>query len=873
MQTSRTRFTPWLSLLLAVLLGLVALVFAALFFRAFTRAHAPTGIEAQPRPAPLQLGANVALLRRADTEIAAQLDQARAAGLQWIRQPVEWAAVEPTPGAYDWAALDRVVDSAAERGLGVVLTLAGAPAWARKPLDQGAPGALPADPATYARFVTQVMNRYRGRVAAVQVWDSPNLATGPNREHVQPRQYVALLKAAYEAAKAADPGVIVLGGGLAPTTENTPSNQDDVRYLETLYRAGAGQYFDALAIKPYGFWSGPDDRRVDANVLNFSRAVLLRDIMARYGDASKPAWAVEWGWNALPSDWQGRPAASGSDTDAVQAPREGEAVLRARSEWPWLAAMIVTHLRPDAPPDDPIWGFSMLDDRLEARPLLTSIEGAAEASVPPPAPTPNPLPFYLTLAGLALGAVVAGAGALLLARRAPWAALWAALDAAVGKLGDAGAMAAIAASALLFTLLPWPLNAVFLLPLTILVAARLDLALAAVVVATPFFLRTISLGPLQVSLVETLALLAFALWALRRLTQNGLAALKAQLPLNLQDGAVLVLLLLGGLSGLWALLPGVATREFRVVILEPILFYIVLRDARLDRRQILRLADAAVLAGALLTLYGFATYTGSGSVAAEGVRRLKSVYGSPNNLALMLGRILPILLALALWGESRRRRLAYVLAAVPIVAGLFMTFSTGAWLLGVPAALLVLGAGRSRRAFFAMLGAIGLAALALIPFARTERVARLVNVGEAATWERRQLLWQATLNMIRDHPWLGVGLDNFLYEYRDAYYLPGAEVERNLSHPHNILLDFWSRLGIVAVVALVGSLVAFFRGAWRLFRRLTGDIRWLVLGLAASMVYCLAHGLIDNSFFLVDLAFFYMLTVGIVRMLERQGEA
>ncbi|MFN8498391.1 MAG: O-antigen ligase family protein [Anaerolineae bacterium] len=747
-----------------------------------------------------------------------------------------------------------------------------APAWARKPLDQGAPGALPADPATYARFVTAVITRYRGRVAAIQVWDSPNLAMGPNREYVQPRQYVALLKAAYEAAKAADPGVIVLGGGLAPTTETTASNQDDVRYLETLYRAGAGQYFDALAIKPYGFWSGPDDRRADDSVLNFSRAVLLRDIMTRYGDANKPAWAVEWGWNALPPDWQGRPAASGSDSDTVQAPREGEAVLRARSEWPWLAAMLVTHLRPDAPPDDPLWGFSMLDDRRQPRPLLTAIADAAQAPAPPPPSSPNPLPLYLALAGLALGAVAAGAGAVIMARGAPWAAIWAALDGAVGRLGDLGAMAAIAASALLFMFLPWPLNVVFLLPLVLLIAARLDLALAAIVVAAPFFLRVIRLGPLQVSLVETLTLLTFVFWAARRLTQGGRAALKAQFPLNLQDIAVLILLLLGGLSGLWALMPGVATREFRVVILEPILFYVVLRDARLDRRQTLRLADAAVLAGALLTLYGFATYMGGGAVAAEGVRRLKSVYGSPNNLALMLGRILPILLALALWGESRRRRLAYAAAGIPIVAGLFLTFSTGAWLLGVPAALLVLGAGRSRRAFLAMLGAIGLAALALVPFSRTERVARLVNVGEAATWERRQLLWQATLNMIRDHPWLGVGLDNFLYEYRDAYYLPGAEVERNLSHPHNIVLDFWSRLGLLALAALVGSLASFFGGAWRLFHRLSGDARWLVLGLAASMVYCLAHGLIDNSFFLVDLAFFYMMTVGVVRMLERTGE-
>jgi hypothetical protein len=37
----------------------------------------------------------------------------------------------------------------------------------------------------------------------------------------------------------------------------------------------------------------------------------------------------------------------------------------------------------------------------------------------------------------------------------------------------------------------------------------------------------------------------------------------------------------------------------------------------------------------------------------------------------------------------------------------------------------------------------------------------------------------------------------------------------------------------------------------------------------ASMVDFLAHGLIDNSYFLVDLAFVFFLTVGLMEQLER----
>ena len=123
--------------------------------------------------------------------------------------------------------------------------------------------------------------------------------------------------------------------------------------------------------------------------------------------------------------------------------------------------------------------------------------------------------------------------------------------------------------------------------------------------------------------------------------------------------------------------------------------------------------------------------------------------------------------------------------------------------------------------------------------------------------------------MIRDHPWLGVGLDNFLYEYRETYIRSNALADRNLSHPHNIVLDYWTRLGIFGVLALALGQVGFWVAGLRLWRTLSGDLRILTLGLMASMVNFLAHGLLDNSFFLVDLAFIFMLTVGIIRHMRR----
>jgi hypothetical protein len=67
--------------------------------------------------------------------------------------------------------------------------------------------------------------------------------------------------------------------------------------------------------------------------------------------------------------------------------------------------------------------------------------------------------------------------------------------------------------------------------------------------------------------------------------------------------------------------------------------------------------------------------------------------------------------------------------------------------------------------------------------------------------------------------------------------------------------------------------IAFWRIAWRVYRRLPeSGAREVTLGLMASMVATLAHGLVDNAFFLVDLGFIFFLTLGVVGRLAASSE-
>jgi len=513
-------------------------------------------------------------------------------------------------------------------------------------------------------------------------------------------------------------------------------------------------------------------------------------------------------------------------------------------------------------------------------------------------------------AGLALAGLLAGLSGLGLG----WQ-LWPQLSAAVWRVvswvnsysppADSAQMAIIFTGAIAFYLAPQPLALALLLPLILAILYRPDLGLALLAFSLSFFQtpKQLPLGPLlltEIILLPTAA--GFVLRPLLASLSNPQSPIsnpqsllsnpkpKTQNPKSL-DWATLSFLLLGYLSTLAAPNFGVSMFAWRTVVLGPVVVYFLVRlgcdygpppaqrDSGPARRWAWRLLDA-LMAGAvvhsMLVLYRY--FWVDQGVAVEGVRRaLSPFYESPNNLALFLGRVWPILLAVTLLRRQpsprpNRRRWLYGLGLLVVSVTLYLTFSRGALLLGLPASVMAMTlfyfgrrqGVRWRKMIGVTAASLGLALLALLPLSQTERFRTILAVSEGSTGFFRLKVWQAALRMVADHWPLGVGLDNFLYQYRTRYMLPEAWQEPNLSHPHNLVLDYATRLGVGGVALLIWLQWAFWSAAWRLYQKRPGP---LVLGLMGSMVVFLSHGLVDHAYFLVDLAFIFFLTAGIVQRL------
>jgi len=321
-----------------------------------------------------------------EAKIRRSLQMIRDAGFHWIRQQFPWEDIEihgkgdfqdrrTQPPKSAWEKYDRLVELAQEYGLEIIARLDNPPAWSRAQGDEIGTFAPPDDLNDFGDFVYAVVSRYRGRIRYYQIWNEPNIYPEWGKQPVNPEAYTELLKVGYTRAKEADPEAVIISAGLAPTTEMGPKNLSDLVFLQKMYDAGAKGYFDIISVQGYGLWTGPDDRRVDPSRTNFSRPQLIREIMVRNGDADKPIWAAEVGWNALPEGFPGTPV-YGRVSEELQAQYTVRAYERAQEEWPWMGVICYWFFKraDDREKDQPFYYFRLVEPDFTPHPVYWALK-------------------------------------------------------------------------------------------------------------------------------------------------------------------------------------------------------------------------------------------------------------------------------------------------------------------------------------------------------------------------------------------------------------------------------------------------------------------------------------------------------------------
>jgi Beta-galactosidase len=234
----------------------------------------------------------------------------KAGGIESVRWPVSWAAVQPTRnGGYTWTGFDETVAVAARHGLQVLPFLLGTPRWLA-----GKETTLPVDNGQQRRawteFLQAAVRRYgpggefwNEHAPGVVKYETPITTPTPIRSWqiwneanffyfaypVSPQRYAKLLKLSAPAIKAVDPSAkIILTGLFGEPTAHGARGMPAAKFLEGVYRTpGIKSKFDGIALHPYA---------VDTETLEELVEALHEVTVANHDRV--PLYITEMGWGS-----------------------------------------------------------------------------------------------------------------------------------------------------------------------------------------------------------------------------------------------------------------------------------------------------------------------------------------------------------------------------------------------------------------------------------------------------------------------------------------------------------------------------------------------------------------------------------------------
>lgn len=801
------------------------------------------------------LGVTVQLDAMDDATRTAALERLAQGGINWVRLRFDWGEIEPEQGAFDWRTSDILLDAVVAAGLEPVVVLDGSPAWARHALDVGSndnPFAPPKDARDFAPFAAAFAQRYASRVRAYQIWDEPNIEPHWGNHRIDPIGYTQLLKVGAEAIRATDEDAIILAAALAPTADRGHTAIDEVYYLQRMVGAGAAPYMDAVAIQPFGFGYTPTNTRQSIGVLNYQRAALIRRSLVAIGLDEMPIWNMRFGWNVRYDSLWG-----------TVTPENQIAYLSgARSvdaNWRWLPAQGWAIDQPASAQDDPFWGFALSDE------LLATL-------VAPIAPAPSSdgaTPAWWLAGALLLLLLVTVDGVRDLRRlpllrwreqvaRSPvWieVALWGAL---AGVYYLATAPWLIGVCALLAAVLAWMRPR----PALLLALGLLPFYYQHKEIALPN--RVLAIPPATMLTLALVPALVTAVWQARHSAHRFLKTVRWY------DMLALLWLVLQAISSVAVWHWQAYARGFVDLALVPLLLYLAVRLYVREPRHIAYVPTALFAGGLVIALLGVWRWINGQGVAIDGVLRLVGTHFSPNHTALYLVRTLFLGVGIA-YATQGWRRSAWLVAVGLTGGALLLTASRGALLLGVPAGALTClwlwliadaqPAGERLRMLLRKPG-IRIALLVtplLVIAALFLGESRLLN---AASVDSRLLLWQAALELWREHFWTGTGPNGFFWNY-PAHLPIGTTLEPDLVHPHNIWLELTTGWGVFALAWILVLLATWLTHAALYIDRLSPQQRWYAIGLSAALVAAVAHAQVDAFLSLADLAAWLFVAMGL----------
>jgi putative inorganic carbon (HCO3(-)) transporter len=338
----------------------------------------------------------------------------------------------------------------------------------------------------------------------------------------------------------------------------------------------------------------------------------------------------------------------------------------------------------------------------------------------------------------------------------------------------------------------------------------------------------------SITAAQTAILIAEVAWLVKlvRTSQRGTLRLPLLTPLA-------AFYLTSALASATASDPWLSFRALRDIF-EPAFFFLLVNHVSGDMRAT-TLTQVLIGAATLTAVYGLLQSIVEGP--AFRVHGTMSIYMTFAGI-MMLSALMA--LAQLLFRTPSRWSWGWLGAVLLLTAALVMTQTRGAWMgLGVGGGLIL----ACRHKYWLLVLPLAAAVIFLVAPDSVRARIRSISDPQDVTARERLYMWGSGVQIIRDHPWTGVGIHGVKAVY-PSYKHPQAVRERR-AHLHNNLFQIAAERGLLGLAAWLWIWVAFYRYAWMTFRARGSSAPWasaLIIGSVASVTGFHVAGLFEFTF-------------------------
>ncbi len=312
-----------------------------------------------------------------------------------------------------------------------------------------------------------------------------------------------------------------------------------------------------------------------------------------------------------------------------------------------------------------------------------------------------------------------------------------------------------------------------------------------------------------------------------------------------------------------------------IKLLKYILIILVCSEEVRDKKHIIRIIISICFGVCLASIdalwqmvFGYDFIHHIAIQAAVGLPRPTAAFPNPNVFGIYMAALTPLIFGLTFFYFKGRNKILMFFVSVLGLLGVYLSLSRGSGL-GIYLAVLFLSIAKKKKLLISFLAGI----LIIFPFVMPKNIkqwAKEVNYNPIVFMcnQDRISIYNNTINMIKHHPFIGVGLNTFTKNY-GKYKTEQAEKYAHTAdtiYAHNIYLQMAGETGLLGLAAFLLFLFQVFRQAFNTSRKLNdGYLKIIGLSLIACIIAFLVNGLTETSLYYprVVMVFWYLIGVSL----------